>query len=319
MLRIFGAVVFGFALALPCAATAEPDALELDWDAPSSCPDEDAVERLVSQHLGERTAPRAAPLVASGRISVAAQGFALSLRTPTGERRLDAASCDELAQSAAVILALLIDPRALPAPAPSPTTTPEPEPEPEAEPADSSPTPAANSAARFVHGFVRAELAGDAGLLPHVGLGPGVAGGVVIYRTTIELSGTYLPTHDVTDEQDRDAGDLRAFIGRLGACHSFVATPEVGPCAFAEYTRLVGRGDDALKPVLDVDAGLWSLLLAARLSVGIGASFGWMLEIGLGLPLSVAEFTAGAREPAQTVHKTNGVVGRARTGLELRF
>jgi hypothetical protein len=322
MLRLATGLAFGLAMAMPCAVLAAP--LELAWDAPDGCPDRDAVEALVSQRLGERSTPRAAPLTASGRISTAPIGFVLTLRTPTGERKLEAASCDELAQSAAVILALLIDPRAAPEPSPSvepePEAEPEPEPDPEPEPAEeSSPTSAPNSASREVHGFVRAELVGDIGLLPSVGLGPGVAGGVVVYRTTLELSGAFLPAHDVTQGEDDDVGDLRAFIGRLGACQALLAKPALGPCAFVEYTHLLGRGDDSLKPRHDVDGGLWSLLAAARLSVGIDASFGWMLELGVGLPLSVAEFRVDEGASARTVHRTSRVVGHARTGLELRF
>jgi hypothetical protein len=318
MLWLVLALASGLALAMPCAALAAP--LELAWDAPDACPDREAVEALVSQRLGERSTPRAAPLTASGRISTGPTGFALTLRTPTGERKLEAASCDELAQSAAVILALLIDPRAAPVPPPSVEPEPEPEPEPDPEPAEeSSPTSAPNSASRMVHGFVRAELVGDVGLLPSVGLGPGVAGGVVVDRTTLELSGTYLPAHDVTQGDDDDVGDLRAFIGRLGACQALLAKPALGPCAFVEYTRLLGGGDDSLEPHHDVDGGLWSLLAAARLSVGIDASFGWILELGVGLPLSIAEFSVGEGASARTVHRTSRVVGHARTGLELRF
>lgn len=307
-------------LALPCAAAAEP--LALDWDAPNGCPDEDDVEKLVSQRLGEHSTTSTSQLSASGRVVRTPAGFALTLSTPTGERRLESARCDELAQSAAVILALLIDPRAIPQtpPAAKPEPAPDPSPEPEPVP-DSAENPQPSAAAsdpRRAHGFIRAELVGDAGLLPRVGIGPGVAGGVILDRTTIELSGSYLPGHDVRDAGS-DVGDLRAFIGRLGACQALLARPNLGPCGFVEYTRLVGRGDSGLEPARDVDATVWSLLAAARVSGGIGPAFGWMLEIGIGFPLEGASFKVGAGDAARSVHQTGGVVGRARAGIELRF
>jgi hypothetical protein len=299
-------LVLLFVVALPPAAHADP--LELAWDSPDDCPDRDDVEELVAQRLGERAVTSNVPLSASGRVAQTPNGFSLTLRTPHGERRLEAPSCDELAQSAAVILALLIDPHAAPEPEP------EPEPDSDSDAETSAPT-AANSRSRAWHGFVRAELVADAGLLPNVSLGPGLAGGVVLYRTTFELAATYLPTQGIA-RSTGDVGELRALGARFGVCQDLLQNPGLGPCLFVEYTRLVGRGS-GLDPVRDVDGGLWSLLLAARLSVPFGTTFAWMLELGIGLPLSVAEFTVGS--PGETVHETNAVVGRARTGIELRF
>ena len=104
-------LAFFVAMAVPRVALGAP--VELDWDAPDPCPDRDDVEALVSRHLGDRATARA-PVSASGRIVQTPTGYALTLRTSTGERHIEAVSCDELAQSAAVILALLIDPQAAP-------------------------------------------------------------------------------------------------------------------------------------------------------------------------------------------------------------
>jgi hypothetical protein len=310
--------VFMFSVALPTAALAEP--LALTWDSPDGCPDRDDVEELVTQRLGERAVTSNLPLTASGRITQTPNGLLLTLRTPHGERRLEAPSCDELAQSAAVILALLIDPHA--APEPAPESEPEPESDSDTDASDNAPPTAASNQSRTWRGFVRAELVADAGLLPSVALGPGLAGGILLDRTSFELAATYLPTQTIPRANGGDVGELRALSARLGVCQDLLGRPGLGPCLFGEYTRLIGRGKNLASGGEDVDGGLWSLLLAARLSVPFGTAFAWMLELGIGLPLSVAEFTVGRPGNAgetETVHETNAVVGWARTGIELRF
>ena len=95
-----------------------------------------------------------------------------------GERRIEAVSCEELAQSAAVILALLIDPHAAPPEAvvveadPVPEAEPPAESEPEEEPATRT---AAYAGLGSVRGFVRIEVVADVGLFPSVAVGPGLA------------------------------------------------------------------------------------------------------------------------------------------------
>jgi hypothetical protein len=299
-------LAFAWIAASPRATFAQTVALE--WSAPDECADSGEMQDRVSQRLGESTSR--APLSASGRIERTPSGYTLTLRTPTGERQLEAASCDELVESAAVILALLIDPRAVHEPKEV-----EPEPEPEAEETEPEPTasPATNPEDRVLRGFVRAELIGDAGLLPRVGLGPGLAGGVTWYQTTFEFSANYFPAHDLRKDDGMGVGDLHAFAGSLGACQALLPKPELGPCLFVEYAWLSGRG--TVPPVDNDSGGLWSLLIAARLSVALGSSFGWVLEFAMGLPTSVGEF----KVQGEVVHKTGAVVGRARTGLEVRF
>jgi hypothetical protein len=316
-------LVVVFAVARPGVALAAP--LELDWDAPDPCPDRSDVEALVARQLGERSTARTR-ISASGRVTQTANGYVLILRTSTGERRLEAGSCDELAQSAAVILALLIDPHAAP---PEPVVNAEPEAtaeheasaeagaeEPEDEAAAEEPRAAPYASLGSVRGFVRLEAVGDLGFLPRLSVGPGLAAGVIWNRTTIELSGSYFPTQDIEDGK-RDVGDVRVIAGRLGVCQALIARPEFGPCLSAEYARVFGGGEEDLGPGLDIEGGIWSLLLAARLWVPFGGLGGAVFEVGVGLPVPGADFTVGEQE--RIVHRTSTVVGRARTGFELRF
>ena len=308
-------MVFAFVLS-PAAAQTNVDALELSWSAPAGCGDVASVREAVRERLGELRSSRTEPLAASGGIEATPSGFALSLRTPTGERRLEAASCEELVDSAAVILALLIDPRATP----GPESEAEPEDEPEAELQPEAPERASAAySGPIVSGYVRAELFSDLGLLPSFALGPGFAIGFSIFQTTFELSGAYLPAHDLEFE-GTDVGDLSALIARLGVCQMFFDAPSVGPCFFVEYLGLAGRPATSLQNPQNKDATLWSLLPAARLSIPLGGSIGWVVEVGISLPTSIADFKVEDGEGESViVHDAGKVSGRLRTGLELRF
>jgi hypothetical protein len=277
-------------VALSHAKAAEQ--LELEWSAPAGCPDRAQVLRSVSERLGDR-APEGSPLSASGEVEATPAGFALRLHAQGGERRLEAASCEELAESAAVILALLIDPQ--PPPPPS----------------------AASASGPPIWGAVRAELIGDLGLLPGPSLGPGIALAVGIAHSSLELSGSYLPTqHLHSPSTSQDVGVLRVFAGRVSFCQLLFPALGLGPCASLEYARLTGGGNDTLEESKTVGASVWSLLLAARWSVSLAGSLGFMLELAVGLPFSVAAFTV---DPSGVAHETDSVLGRVRSGLELRF
>ncbi len=306
-------LLFGLISASPRVAAQGSSALALAWDVPAECGDESRVFSSVSQRLGERAAV-GTRVEASGRIERTAGGYALALRTPTGERRLEAASCDELIESAAVILALLIDPR-VQEPEAEPDSEAEAEPEPEPEPtAESDPTSASGPSPWS--GLLRAEVLADIGLLPRFGLAPGLALGAGFEQTYLEVSASYFPTHDVSNQNGiGDVGDLRAFNTRFGACQLFFRAPAIGPCVFGEYTRITGGGSSELMPREEVDVALWSLLVAARLTLPIQGMFGWMFEVGIALPTRKAGFTV----EGAAVHETSDVVGRLRTGLELRF
>lgn len=284
------------------------DAVALAWRAPAGCPDGEEVRSLLSQRLGaaETHGPT---LAASGQIVRVANGFALTLRTPSGERRLEADSCSELAQSAAIILALLLDPRAAP-------TAPAARSAPASDVTANSPSSLEPGNTR---GFVRAELVVDAGLLPHVNWGPGLAGGITTHRTSIELSAAYAPTQSIRRDGRQELGVLRAFAGRLGVCQDLVGTPSLGPCLLVEYTHLSGHGGSDLAHARDGGGALWSLFAAARLSIALADRYAWLVEVAVGWPLQKAVFSVTDDDGPGVVYRTGRVLGRARTGFELRF
>ncbi len=89
--------------------------VSLGWSAPAGCPDREQVLAETLKLLGD--APAGRPLVARGAVSQSEEGFVLVLATELngshGTRHLQAARCADLAQPAALVLALAIDPDAL--------------------------------------------------------------------------------------------------------------------------------------------------------------------------------------------------------------
>jgi hypothetical protein len=283
-------------------------AAQLTWDAPETCPDRDEVNALLVEQLGEHRRPTGEPLVAAGQVAEATstRGFVLRLETPFGERWLESASCAALAQSAAVILAFLID-SAAPRPRAVPVVQ-----------AELNPS-LRSEAVREVQAFVRIEPLVHAGLLPKVAFAPGLASGVIIARTVIEASGAYLPTQELRGADARKVGSLRAFIGRVEVCHDLIGGPALGPCLGAEYARVTGRGGSDLTRPRDISGGVVSLFAAARLSWEIGARCAWLLELELTVPAQKAVFHVGSGDSARVVYTTSGLLGSARAGFELRF
>ncbi|MCY1054368.1 hypothetical protein [Nannocystis sp. SCPEA4] len=98
------------------AAADPPPGLALAWTAPPGCPDEAEVRARVVRITGEEAAQRA-DLTARGTVREASPGhWSLTLelvgKTGSGRRELTAPRCDELAEAAALVVAIAVDPRA---------------------------------------------------------------------------------------------------------------------------------------------------------------------------------------------------------------
>lgn len=95
---------------------AAPQGIDVQWSAPSKCPDRAAVVRSIEQWL-TRARVEASGVAARGIVEAHAKGYRvmLSVTTPEGtsERVLEAGSCAELASTAALIIAMAIDERVL--------------------------------------------------------------------------------------------------------------------------------------------------------------------------------------------------------------
>ncbi|AKF05680.1 hypothetical protein [Sandaracinus amylolyticus] len=135
------AIVLGGATA-PCAHAQRTSADVLTWSAPVGCPARDAVASEVDRLLGAH-ARRDATIRVRARIVRRGTQLELEIETSTpegeGARTIGGTSCEGLAQAAALVIAMAIDPEAVAAneseAEPEPETEPETDPAPETQPA----------------------------------------------------------------------------------------------------------------------------------------------------------------------------------------
>ncbi|MBX3130614.1 MAG: hypothetical protein KF718_28100 [Polyangiaceae bacterium] len=321
--RCFGLLAGAWLTAGPARA-GEP--IELEWSAPDGCPTRQDVLSRAAALLGQTESEQR--ILARGRIRAAEGEFELELETVTsdgtGRRRLRAGQCEELAQPAALLLALAVNP-AVTAPEPAP---PEPTPEPAA--LDSTPPAAAPAApvapprgprpaegARESRWAARLGLgvAGDVGALPTPA--PGIAGsvGAALGGTTLEARLTVL-LEQRTEVGGGRGGAFTLTTGGLSACHDVAAAPVLlAPCLGVEVGRLSGAGFGVTEPgsgsALWV-AGLAGLRGVEALTDGLGVWVGAELVVPVGRPEFVLENVGVVHRPARAG-------GRAAIGAEVRF
>lgn len=279
--------------------------IELTWNAPAECPDRDWVLRSIAARLDSAALQPTAAKRASARVARKGDGYTLTLQTDQGERQLNAASCEELAGSAALILAFIADPRRAELPAAAPEL----------------PTAAESGTPLPLSGYVRAEWLVDVGMLPQAATGPGIALGLTLADTSFELAAGFLLNNSVNYVVAGGGGQqtlaqLHAFAAQLGVCQRLIEGPELGVCLFGEHMRVTADPDEAVKSRTTPSAPVWTVLTAARLAVPIGTRLAWYVELGLGVPLLGARFRV---EGLGVIHETGNVVGRLRTGLGFRF
>lgn len=208
-------------------ASETPPHIALRYNAPEACPDDAqliaSVERFLGQPLREA---REQQLSASVAVQGGAAGYAakLTFTSPRGveERFAEDADCGKLAEAAALLVALAIDPervqaRQAAAEAPEP---PEPEPEPSSPPAAkppaaSEPCPApAPSPAPERHAFASVMTFAGVGVLPQLAPGLGFDAGARWGRLRASVVGSYwLPS---TTERAPDGSQIEISLVSAG-------------------------------------------------------------------------------------------------------
>src|SRR5689334_10753593 len=105
-------------LVLPAIARAAPLSLDLEWHAPSGCPDRNAVRRYVEEMLGNAE-PATSSLSARGgvmRVAVDRWTADLALRSGSGSestRSFEGPTCESVSRAAALVMALTLHPNEL--------------------------------------------------------------------------------------------------------------------------------------------------------------------------------------------------------------
>ncbi len=316
--------LLGLALVPVTALThAEPASLvvSLDYAAPESCPDAAAFRAQVSARTARVTFAEAA---AEGRvgwkvaISEAAGGFRGTLRVSGEElgkleRKVNAASCEQVVTALALGAALSVDPEASLAARPEPAKPPPPEP---AEPPPPTPRPPPLSRTRLSLGLA---LTAHTGLAPELAWAPRPFVGVSFRRPSGYTWGLGLSAMQVRGSAVTAAGQAD-FSWTLARLEAFPVRWGQGwlrfePALFVEAGQLRARGV-AVTPAVEVRRPALFVGALGRLSV-------------LAFDLLLVELEAGPVLPAvrdrfyvqenTTVFRAPALAGFAALGVGLEF
>jgi hypothetical protein len=310
------------------------DAIPLAWDAPAECPDEAAVRARVAGLLAASNVETIAPgFVISARVRTTAEGYRLDLDLGEGQRQIEARECGELADAAALIVAIAIDPFALASA------------EPALEPAPPEPDPPPRTPSRAIDPF-EPPLVSTAGVADRTGVrrsvptlamrgGAGVdvalwrpvgasfvlGFGVVGRGYRVDLLGRYAaPSHAIAPSHRAIYASTQQWSIGIAACYSAtferVRALELPLCGGAEVGAMHARGHGtAIVPRAN---------RAPWVAVSAGPGFAWKLGRRVALWASaeaVVLITAPrfVTDRGTVVLQPNRAGFRALAGIELRF
>jgi len=293
----------------------EAGVLTFSWQAPSGCPSRDDLRAEIARLLGgEIRVPKGGDIKA---VAVVAQAQTWSLAIETelagrpGQRSIEAASCQDLADATALIIALMIDPNAVAAHATPPRPAP--------PPASSDPT---TQEERRVAYLVGIHAAGSYGTLPSIDAGLGGGVGLAGRRWRVELRGTYGLRRDQRVTAPSPAppdsyGRFNFAAAALAGCVNFGREGlAFGPCADAEVGMLSAKG-------VGVSEGfsaqtLWLAMGAgAYAAIPLGPHLSLPLHLDVVAPLLRPEFVF--RNVPTRVFRAPVVGGRISAGVEFHF
>lgn len=334
--------MFGLSGALLLLSTCGPATLE--WRAPAECPDAARVQASLAA-LVQRT--DFAHVRARGEIRARAGQYALRLEIDDGRvvqrRALRSGACDALAEAAALLIAIAVDPggryhmsagtaeptsRELAPELPLAVEAPASEPVVEMQPPDVAASEPVTAVARptaprvdrrpaarpLTRALVRAEVGLAGGTIP---LAAELAGalGLLRRRLRLELFGAFTPGRPLA-RAGRQVGVLARWAVGVRACGRLVRGPlEVDLCGGVEAGQYLARG-----------AGVTLGVQRARppwLAGLVGLGLGWSPHprVGLGVrgELVVAPLVARFGVGDEIVYTASPVGGRLGGSIELRF
>ncbi len=307
--RALGVALF----ALPSMGRAAPLSLDLEWRAPSGCPDRNAIRRYVEEMLGSAE-PATSSLSARGgvmRLAVDRWTADLALRSGTGSestRSFEGPTCESVSRAAALVMALTLHPNELP-------------PIPQNPPERDTRAPERPIAGRFARPALGVSGAVDVGFTPSPASGGAVTFGWSPWGALRwEASGAYfLPRSGTTAANAELGANVSVAALALRGCYPLLdASLSLAPCIGGglDWLRASGFGarstNDNSALTTHLEAGgtiLWNFtdLLALRVS-GFGV-----------VPMTQPEFTIWVANGTATVSKPAAVSLRATLGVELHF
>lgn len=231
-------------LTLPCAASAQAGSptseLPIEWRAPESCPDEQALIRRLDALLGEE--PRDLGKLSSvrGVVRETPGGKQLTLDVEeSGQhstRQFEARDCVDLIDAAALAIALALHGESAPPPAAEPAPISEaPARELDAQPPAPAPRPLGWSLA--------AEAAVDSGALPELALGVAARARVLFGAWSVDGHGLFLPSQSVA-LGNAEAVAFSLLVGGVRSCRQLLERAvHVAACGSLEAGQFRATGD----------------------------------------------------------------------------
>ena len=321
---------FLFALGVTAGVAPPASAATLSVEAPASCLDPSAVADEVGDLIGK---PLGSVADVDFRVQISEtprHRWRLRLEmiaqrpngdgTPAvrGSREIEGATCGELAEAAAVAIAISV--RSISAeagapeldrPAPPAATAPPPIVKtPAASPPPTRPTPEVPW-----RPTIALALAVDAGALPNTGVGVDVEAALQRGAFQVAALGTWFGSRD-TVAANGAGGRFELAIGGALACFAPRRGRWTGlACGGFELGRLAGTGLRVARP--ETGVAFWR---AARADVGVTATLGnraaLILRAGASAPFSRPEFVL---DGADLVYRPSRLAGRFTAGLEVGF
>ena len=295
----------------PPPAPAPPAPLPIDssWDAPPECPTAAEFEAEVRRLAGPVPPPALRPEARATVRRAPGDRWQLTLATKTGalagERKLSAASCPELMQAAALVVALMINPAAGASPSPLPPPPPPPAP----------PAPLPPPARRFTVG---AALSVGLGALPGPAVGVGgraTAGGPHLAAL---LRGNVWGERRAASPADASAGGTFDLLDvGAGACARGQPLEAVwlGLCGGATLLWSRGAGYGVTNP--GQATSLWgAAFFGPEARVLVTRRSGLHLEIETLVPAARPTFRLAG---VGTVYEPAAIAWRASAGWEVHF
>ena len=296
--------------------------LDLEWIAPPGCPAREAVLDDVARILGPKKTEAPLDRVAARAVlfrgddarwhvvlTVSGEG--------AGERTLEASSCEEVTNAAALVLALRVDPTSfapeMPLPSPAAIASALP-------PAPDQPLEPDSTARDGI--LVGAAVAGGVGALPSADLGIEATATLKRGRLRLEpLLGTSLVQHADAAGPTLEGAALRLARGGVRGCYAAIDLRlMLSGCVTGEVDWLWANGYGATTPE-NVNAG--------EIALGAGALATWRLTrsvvlraqfaglVAVSPPSFVIDDTAG--NVISQVYRPAVLMGRAALGAEVPF
>ena len=301
--------VLSTGVSLSPGARAEPvRSFELTWRAPSGCPTSAEVEREITRLIGDTSRNRAT-VRASAEVTRGGEDWRVQIRIRDGdytsERSFEGASCRAVTKVASLIIALAIEPNAGAA---AEVTPPLPAEKPEAPPVAAASPPAAETR----RGFLAAGPVVEARLLPQVGFGFELGGGIRWPALSLELRGGALLPQDAAVATTDAGGRFFQFSASARACARFVPRgPEIFACATGILDVVTAEGYGVTAPNT-ATALLGTAAVGPRVDFSLGEP--WRLSLSADVTHTFSEATF-LLDNVGSVHRTPRWGGAARVQL----